>query len=131
MTKAYRSEVENQPCCKPILYSDATYICFLTTRKYHYYKCNILISYYYTCKTKNQLKQLFCLQAHEFIHTTGDTHVYLNHIEPLKIQIQREPKDFPTVEFARKIESIDDFKVEDIIVKDYKCHPKINMEMAV
>ncbi|XP_028038430.1 thymidylate synthase [Bombyx mandarina] len=70
-------------------------------------------------------------QAGEFIHTTGDTHVYLNHIEPLKIQLQREPKQFPTLEFARKIESIDDFKYEDFIIKDYKPHPKIEMEMAV
>lgn len=45
--------------------------------------------------------------------------------------MQRVPKEFPTLEFARKIESIDDFKYEDFIIKDYKPHPKIDMEMAV
>ncbi|KAH9641870.1 hypothetical protein HF086_011620 [Spodoptera exigua] len=71
------------------------------------------------------------LEAAEFIHTTGDTHVYLNHIEPLKVQLQRIPTAFPTLEFARKITSIDDFKYEDFIIKGYKPHPKIDMEMAV
>ncbi|XP_050362677.1 thymidylate synthase [Nymphalis io] len=71
------------------------------------------------------------LQASEFIHTTGDTHVYLNHIEPLKIQLERQPRPFPTLEFARKIESIDDFKYEDFVIKNYNPCPKIEMEMAV
>lgn len=71
------------------------------------------------------------IQAGEFIHTTGDTHVYLNHIEPLKVQLQRTPTAFPTLEFAREIKSIDDFKYEDFIIKGYKPQPKIDMEMAV
>lgn len=71
------------------------------------------------------------LEASEFIHTTGDTHVYLNHIEPLKEQLKRIPTEFPTLEFARKIDSIDDFKFEDFIIKGYKPQPKIEMEMAV
>ncbi|CAK1578602.1 unnamed protein product [Parnassius mnemosyne] len=71
------------------------------------------------------------LQPGEFIHTTGDTHVYLNHIEPLKKQLERHPKPFPTLEFARQIESIDDFKYEDFVIKNYSPHPKIDMEMAV
>ncbi|CAG4941355.1 unnamed protein product [Colias eurytheme] len=71
------------------------------------------------------------LEAGEFIHTTGDTHVYLNHIEPLKIQLEREPRPFPTLEFSRKITSIDDFKIEDFVIKNYNPHPKIEMQMAV
>ncbi|XP_045521058.1 thymidylate synthase [Pieris brassicae] len=71
------------------------------------------------------------LEAGEFVHTTGDTHVYLNHIEPLKKQLERHPKPFPTLEFTRKIESIDDFKYEDFIIKGYEPHPKIEMDMAV
>ncbi|KOB55697.1 Thymidylate synthase isoform 1 [Operophtera brumata] len=73
----------------------------------------------------------YSLLTHMIAHITGDTHVYLNHIDPLKQQILRVPKPFPTLEFARKIESIDDFKYEDFIIKDYKPHPKIDMEMAV
>ncbi|XP_013175014.1 PREDICTED: thymidylate synthase [Papilio xuthus] len=71
------------------------------------------------------------LEAGEFVHTTGDTHVYLNHIEPLQKQLERKPKPFPTLEFARKVETIDDFKYEDFIIKNYNPHPKIEMEMAV
>lgn len=71
------------------------------------------------------------LEAGEFIHTTGDTHVYLNHIEPLKIQLQREPRPFPTLKFARTITNIDDFKYEDFIITGYKPHNKIEMQMAV
>lgn len=41
------------------------------------------------------------------------------------------PHPFPTLEFARKVTSIDDFKFEDFIIKGYKAHPKIDMEMAV
>lgn len=73
----------------------------------------------------------YLFQPGEFVHTTGDTHVYLNHIEPLKEQLKRVPKPFPTLEFARKIEFIDDFKYEDFIIKNYNPHPKIEMEMAV
>ncbi|GBP67236.1 Thymidylate synthase [Eumeta japonica] len=71
------------------------------------------------------------LQTGEFIHTTGDTHVYLNHIEPLKEQLKRIPRPFPKLEFARKIESLDDFKYEDFIIKGYEPYPKIGMQMAV
>ncbi|XP_059061960.1 thymidylate synthase [Achroia grisella] len=71
------------------------------------------------------------LEAGEFVHTTGDTHVYLNHIVPLTEQLKREPRPFPTLKFARKVESIDDFKFEDFIIEEYKPHPKIEMEMAV
>ncbi|CAH0721527.1 unnamed protein product, partial [Brenthis ino] len=71
------------------------------------------------------------LEPGEFIHTTGDTHVYLNHVEPLKTQLERVPRDFPSLEFARKINSIDDFKYEDFIIKNYNPYPKIDMEMAV
>ncbi|KAL4703305.1 hypothetical protein ACJJTC_006668 [Scirpophaga incertulas] len=71
------------------------------------------------------------LKAGDFVHTTGDTHVYLNHIEPLSEQLTREPRTFPTLKFSRKIESIDDFKFEDFIVEGYNPHPKIDMVMAV
>lgn len=71
------------------------------------------------------------LEAGQFVHTTGDTHVYLNHVEPLKKQLERDPRPFPTLRFARKIESIDDFKYEDFIIEGYNPHPKIDMQMAV
>ncbi|AEW69584.1 thymidylate synthase [Helicoverpa zea nudivirus 2] len=71
------------------------------------------------------------LKAHEFVHTIGDAHVYLNHIEPLKVQLEREPRPFPKLEFARKVENIDSFKYEDFIIKGYDPYPKIPMVLAV
>jgi hypothetical protein len=43
------------------------------------------------------------------VHTLGDAHVYNNHIEPLKVQLSREPMPFPTIEFKRKVDDIEDF----------------------
>ena len=72
------------------------------------------------------------LEAHEFIHFIGDAHVYLNHLEPLKEQLKREPREFPKLKFKeQKYERIEDFKVEDFIVEGYNPYPKISMKMAV
>lgn len=67
----------------------------------------------------------------ELIHTLGDTHIYLNHIEALKEQITRQPKPFPVLQFKRDISNIDDFCYEDIELKNYEYHSNLKMEMAV
>ena len=67
----------------------------------------------------------------EFIHTMGDTHIYVDHIEALKIQIDREPRAFPHLNFRRKIDNINDFKYDDFIINDYVPHPQIKMKMSV
>ncbi|KAI8070458.1 thymidylate synthase [Gongronella butleri] len=71
------------------------------------------------------------LEPGEFIHTMGDTHVYVDHLDALKVQLQREPRAFPTLTFARKIDNIDDFTYDDFILHDYKPHGKIDMKMSV
>lgn len=71
------------------------------------------------------------LKPGDFIHTMGDTHIYTNHIEPLKEQLTRTPRKFPKLSIKRKIENIDDFKLDDFELTDYKPYPKIYMEMAV
>ncbi|CAO2583184.1 Thymidylate synthase [Lemmus lemmus] len=71
------------------------------------------------------------LKPGDFVHTLGDAHIYLSHIEPLKIQLQREPRPFPKLKILRKVETIDDFKVEDFQIEGYNPHPAIKMEMAV
>ena len=71
------------------------------------------------------------LKPGDFVHTLGDAHIYSNHVEPLKEQLTREPKPFPTLNIKREITNIDDFTFEDFELVDYKCHPKIAMEMAV
>ncbi|KAM7347901.1 thymidylate synthase [Cochliomyia hominivorax] len=71
------------------------------------------------------------LKPGDFIHTTGDTHVYKSHIEPLKVQLKRKPRSFPKLHIKRQVTDIEDFKFEDFEVVDYKPYPKIEMEMAV
>lgn len=71
------------------------------------------------------------LKPGEFIHTLGDAHVYLNHIEPLQEQLKRIPKQFPKLYIKRKVEKIEDFKFEDFEIQDYNPYPTINMKMAV
>jgi len=73
------------------------------------------------------------LEPGEFIHVMGDTHVYLNHIDALKIQLEREPRPFPNLRIkpGTQRDSIDGFKVEDFELTDYNPYPKIEMEMAV
>lgn len=77
------------------------------------------------------IAQVTDLDPGEFIHTMGDTHVYVDHVEALKEQLKREPRPFPTLKFKRRIESIDDFTMEDFIVEDYHPHAKLDMKMSV
>jgi len=71
------------------------------------------------------------LEPGDFIHTLGDAHVYVNHIEPLKEQLQREPRPFPKLVIKRQVTDIEDFKVEDFEIVGYEPHKKIQMDMAV
>jgi len=71
------------------------------------------------------------LKPGEFVHTLGDTHVYLNHVEPLKEQLTRDPKPFPKLVIKREVENIEDFTIDDFEVQGYDPHPKITMAMAV
>ncbi|KAK5117896.1 Thymidylate synthase [Meristemomyces frigidus] len=66
-------------------------------------------------------------------HTMGDAHIYLDHEEALRVQIEREPKDFPTLEIPEKEAgcSIDGWKVEDFKVLGYDPHKGIAMKMSV
>lgn len=68
---------------------------------------------------------------HEFIHTIGDAHLYVNHIEQAKLQLSREPLESPIMEINPDIKNIDDFKYEDFILKGYECYPAIKADIAV
>lgn len=67
----------------------------------------------------------------EFIHVMGDSHIYCDHVDALKQQIQRVPRAFPKLKINRKVTDIDDFKFEDFEVVDYKPYPSIKMKMSV
>ena len=68
---------------------------------------------------------------HELVIQLGDAHVYRDHVDALKIQLEREPRPFPKLRWKRKVEDIDDFTSEDFVVEGYSPHPAIAMKMSV
>ena len=65
-------------------------------------------------------------------HTMGDAHVYLDHVDALEGQLEREPRDFPSLEIKRdKGCSIDGWSFEDLVVHDYRPHKAVTMKMSV
>jgi thymidylate synthase len=70
------------------------------------------------------------LIADEFVYYLGNAHIYDDHFEPLRIQLEREPYPFPKIEVNKKHESINDYTLDDIVfLEEYKSHPPIKMEM--
>ncbi|MDR2760944.1 MAG: thymidylate synthase [Rickettsiales bacterium] len=75
--------------------------------------------------------QVCDLQAGDFAHVTGDTHIYLNHLEQVKLQLSREPFPLPRIKINPNVKNIFDFKYEDFELENYQCHPSIKGEVAV
>ena len=71
------------------------------------------------------------LKPGDFVHVIGDAHVYSNHEQALRTQLQREPRPFPTLKINPLKKHIDDFTFEDFTVEGYKPHASIKMDMAV
>ena len=77
------------------------------------------------------MAQVTGLKVGEFVHTFGDTHIYLNHLEQVALQLSREPYPLPRVEINPEITAIFDFEFDDIRLVDYVCHPTIKAPIAV
>lgn len=71
------------------------------------------------------------LRPGELVHTLGDAHVYRNHVDALKQQLERVPRAFPTLVFKKEREFLEDYESTDMEVVDYVPYPTIKMEMAV
>jgi thymidylate synthase len=71
------------------------------------------------------------LKAGEFIHTFGDAHLYLNHLEQAKLQLSRTPKPLPKMKINPEVKSIFDFKFEDFELVEYEPYPHIKAEVAI
>ncbi len=67
----------------------------------------------------------------DFIHTTGDTHLYLNHLEQARLQLTREPRPLPTMKINPDVKSLFDFHYEDFELVGYDPHPHIKAEVSV
>lgn len=77
------------------------------------------------------MAQVTGLKAGDFIHTTGDTHLYLNHIEQAKLQLTRTPRKLPQMKLNPDVKSLFDFRYEDFELLNYDPWPHIKAEVAV
>ncbi len=75
--------------------------------------------------------QATSLKPGEFIHTLGDAHIYLNHIDQVKLQLSREPYKLPKMTINPDVTDITKFRFEDFALSDYVAHPHIRGEISV
>ena len=77
------------------------------------------------------IAQVCDLEAGEFVHTLGDTHIYSNHIEQVNKQLQREPHPLPRMVLNPAVRDLFAFRIDDFELKDYRCHGMIKAPIAV
>ena len=77
------------------------------------------------------IAQVCGLQPGEFVHTTGDTHIYRNHFEQVATQLSREPRPLPRMRLNPDVKSLFDFKYEDFTLEGYDPWPAIKAPVAV
>ncbi|GGE39435.1 thymidylate synthase 2 [Pullulanibacillus camelliae] len=71
------------------------------------------------------------LEVGEFVHTLGDAHIYLNHLDQVKLQLEREPRPLPQLKIQREVSSIFDYQFEDFVIDNYHPHPHIKGQVSV
>ena len=79
----------------------------------------------------HMIAQVCNLKAGKFVHTLGDAHLYINHLEQAKLQLSREVMGLPELKLSSNVNNIFDFKVEDIEIVNYESHPAISAPIAV
>ncbi len=71
------------------------------------------------------------LVPHEFVHTFGDAHIYVNQLEGVKEQLKRAERPLPQLKIREGVKSIFDYQYEDFKIENYQPHPHIKMPVAV
>ena len=79
----------------------------------------------------HMIAQVCDLKVGDFVHTLGDAHLYLNHLEQTNLQLTREPRPLPTLQINPAIKDIFGFKFEDFKIENYDPHPSIKAPIAV
>jgi len=77
------------------------------------------------------IAQVCALEPGEFIHSFGDVHLYHNHLEQAKLQLQRTPFPLPSMKLNPDVKNIFDFRFEDFVLENYQSHPPIKAPIAV
>ncbi|MBQ8227234.1 MAG: thymidylate synthase [Bacteroidaceae bacterium] len=77
------------------------------------------------------MAQVCGLEAGEFVHTTGDTHLYLNHLEQVQLQLSRTPRSLPSMKLNPDVKNIFEFRYEDFQLSDYDPWPHIPGKVSV
>ena len=77
------------------------------------------------------MAQVCCLKPGKFIHTLGDAHLYLNHLDQIREQLTRTPYPLPTMKINPDVKNIEDFVYEDFQLENYQAWPHIKGEVSV